>query len=247
MNSQSESVSFLGISMGSNDPIHALIGYNHSNSTNEASTGLPPQTHFCKFYQYFMELLEHILPIFLILIFLLFLVYEVVIACYDCGFEHNNLGWIRASFFINIPFLFGISIHTAIKLKTRTVVLKDVFSMIILYMLFVFFYSVSLGFYFEYLELDQIGNALNNVTHVESLPCSVNYYQQIICLKFFNWIFSFASIAYICLGYASNQSKSKTNAAKRCDWLICLIINKCEYLLKTIFQYHVDETIIEQF
>lgn len=59
------------------------------------------------------------IPSFLISSFLIYLIHQIVLACYNCEYEKNNLVWIHIYFFMNIPFIVDIIIYIKIILEKK--------------------------------------------------------------------------------------------------------------------------------
>ncbi len=130
------------------------------------------------------QLIKTYLPLFFILIFLLYLLYQIILAGFNCRVEDSNLSWIRASFFLNIPFLLAAIFIIIKKWKKKKSLLFAEFthSIILLYAIFFIVYWIVLGIWKEIVELQKIGNVLANATNV-SLPCSMNYYEHVYYLE----------------------------------------------------------------
>ena len=97
------------------------------------------------------SVLIHSFPI---LMFLLFSIYQIVLALKNCGIGNNDLGWIRVSFLVNIPFVLGVFIYLGVILiKKKIPSFMDFIFIIIIYVIIYFWYSVLLGNSKEFREL----------------------------------------------------------------------------------------------
>ena len=226
------------------DPLVILNANNINHPINPTLVPRRTRLHYiCENFIKFSRLLIHSLPV---LVFLLFLIYQITLACYNCGLENSNLGWIRASFFLNIPFVLCVFIYFGVRLKQKKLPsVIHVLAIIVYYMLCSFSYTLILGIYFEIDELKQIRSALDNATAVELLPCPVNHYKHVYGMK----IASLCSPGLICfvmpfLGCLINQERSENNdEMKRCD----RIISRWTNFVDTILQRHTEETVVEHF
>lgn len=87
-------------------------------------------------YGYFLRCVQISMRIFPIFVFLAFPTYQVVLACYNCRLEDTNLGWIRAAFFLNIPFILGVFIYLILMLSSNQIPTFTYFVGIILLYIF---------------------------------------------------------------------------------------------------------------
>jgi ABC-type sulfate transport system permease component len=122
------------------------------------------------------------------------MIYQIVLACYNCSFEDTNLGWIRTSFFLNIPFVLTVCIYIIENIKTKKIPSLTHFrTTVVIYSLLFFLYLVDLGIYFEVDELKMIRKALGNAT----MRSSTNYYENVYGLKISQYSFMFFSCLFI--------------------------------------------------
>jgi hypothetical protein len=230
------------------DPLGILDGNHVNYSINADPFSILYQTRVDCLYDKCNKFIEILVSSLLILILLIFSIYQIVLGCYNCRLENNNLGWIRASFLWNIPLVLFILIQIVIIVrKNKALPLLVVLSFIWLYFLFLFWYSVMLGIYVEVGELTEIRNALNNATVVSLLPCPANYYRQVYILKIASWCSPCVLISMFCVPTSTKRSNSQMDKRKsRWGRFLFVIVRRWIDLTDKIFARHNGETVIER-
>jgi hypothetical protein len=220
------------------DPVRILAPNETYSTIERVSLVVPSQTRFKKYFSSF-----------LFVIFLFYLIIQIILACYNCSFEYTNINWIRASFFLNIPFVFAVCIYIIRNIQTKKILSFTDFEItIMIYSLFFLFYLIGMGIYFEIDQLKQIQKTLGNTTIINFLPCSTNYYENIFRLKISQYFFIIICSFFSCLFCFDAELNDKKDAVKeRCNQLISFIINQWRYFFGIIFQRHQGETVIQQY
>lgn len=163
------------------DPRTVLVSIPIHFTVNQVPVAVPSQTGLGKF-----------LPSFLLVFFLLYMIYQIILAGFNCTLESTNLGWIRASFFLNIPFLLTACIYLIRNcVKKKLPSLFSLWLIISLHSAIFINYVLLMGIYFEVDELKKIKGALRNATVTDPLPCSTNYYENVLMLRYFNIVLFF--------------------------------------------------------
>jgi hypothetical protein len=194
--------------------------------------------------------LEKYVSSFLFFVFFFYMIYHIVLACFNCSLEDTNLGWIRASFFLNIPFVLAVCIYIIHYIKTKKIPSLTHFrTTIIIYISVFLFYFFEGGIYAEIDELKMIRKTLENATVISSLPCSTNYYENVYGLKISQYSFIILCLFLLCcLCCFHVPSKNIKDAIKeRCNQFISFIINQWRYFTGIIFKRHQGETIIQRY
>jgi hypothetical protein len=193
--------------------------------------------------------LEKYVPSFLFFVFFFYMIYQIVLACFNCSFEDTDLGWIRASFFLNIPFVLAVCIYIIHNIKTKKIPSLTHFrTTVFIYSLLLLFYLLDMGINFEVDELKMIRKALGNATVISSLPCSTNYYENVYGLKISQYSFILLCLFLPFLHCFHVPLKNIKDAIKeRCNQFISFIINQWRYFTGIIFKRHQGETIIQRY
>ncbi len=235
MTNQRQEVSSISPSPPYADPPTILAPNDTHYTIDRVSLAVPSQTGLEKYF-----------PSFLFFIFLFYMIYQIVLACYNCSFEDTNLGWIRASFFLNIPFVLAICIYIIYNIKTKKIPsFTDFRTTVVIYISIFLFYLFDIGIYFEVDELKQIRKTLENATVISFLPCSTNYYENVYGLKISQYSFILLCLFLLCLRCFNIQLKDFVK--ERCNQFISFIINQWRYFMGIIFQRHQGETIIQRY
>jgi hypothetical protein len=116
-------------------------------------------------------------------------------------------------------------------------------------MLFVIWYAIVLGIYFEVGELKEIQNVLNNSTALELLPCPIDHYRRVFGMKIANLSSSililFLCLCYFC--YIVNKPRHGTNnEMKSYKRFVNPIVNGWTNFKSFILQRHKEEIVLEQ-
>jgi hypothetical protein len=174
---------------------------------------------------------------FVFFLLLIYLIYILVLAYYNCEFDNIKLGWIRASIFLNVPFLLAILIDICAMYKQNDGLRYLIFvGIVLIYTFFSVIYTLCIAVSFELTELKEIRTALNNETYLNLLPCSKIYYQQMFVTRIINYFFPIATIDFLYY-YIFYEDHPEINLdTKRYDRCIFSIVNKWRNFLYTIFQ-----------
>jgi hypothetical protein len=189
MNDQNREDSHLPPLTPDGDPLIVSSGNEINHTINSSPNIIPRRT--CLVY-YPKKSVSNLLILVVFILFVIYLIYEIVLACYNCGFEKTNLTWIRASFFLNIPWILFIFIYILtiynkpIQLHPITILVVHIIPILTLFLHFYFFF---IAFTFEKSELHEIQIALNNQSTVRLLPCPRIYYQQVFVIKIIDYCF----------------------------------------------------------
>ncbi|CAF1210652.1 unnamed protein product [Rotaria sordida] len=89
------------------DFIGILSPPNINSPINTVINPILPKTRLHHVCEYFIEFLHYWLPLYLIFVFLLLAICQIILACHNCPLPNTDINWIRASLFMNIPFVLG--------------------------------------------------------------------------------------------------------------------------------------------
>lgn len=185
MNIERQETNFVYSSPPYADPL-VILNRNNTNSPiiQIYLPWIPENNRLYYFCDNFLKYVQILIRLFPTLVFLLFSIYQVVLACYNCTLEDSDLGWIRASFFLNIPFISGVFIYIIIIFSSKKMPTFDHFTMMITTYIGIYFhYTYFLGIYGEVDEMKTIHVALKNSTIADMLPCPINHYRRVFGMK----------------------------------------------------------------
>ena len=196
-----------------------------------------------------MKFVEHFIPSVFIVVLLLFAIYQIALACYNCRLENTNLSWIRASFFLNLPFVLGVFLYIfKTMMAKKPLSFPDVTSIAKCYTFPFFWYSCCIGLFFETVEATKILRALENATALDLLPCPSRHYRHVLGMKIANWCSPVIVILPVCLClFKESCVYQKNNKLKSYDRFIFRIVNHWRYCMAVICRRHIGETVINQF
>ena len=193
-------------------------------------------------------------PSFLLFLFVSYMILQIVFACFfNCSLPNTNLGWIRASFFLNIPAVLILCICFIQNHKRKKIYSCNSFLItVLLYSGCFVCYLIIIGIYFEIDELKAIRKVLENTT-ITSLPCSTSYYENIFRLKLSQHIFVITSFLlgcfHICLcgcGCYARLKVMRASVKEQCIQFISPIINRWRLFIGTLCGRHQQETFIQR-
>jgi hypothetical protein len=223
------------------DPVVFLDGNNINDSGNSNSH----KTRLDYSLDYFKKFVRTLIALFLILVLLLFSTYQIILGCFNCGFGITNLGWIRASFFLNIPFVLSIFIYIVIRIRKKVMPsLSEVFAFVLIYMGFFGFYKYFVGIYGEFNEFLKIEAVLNSGT-VVNFPCPMSYYHQVYVIMIVTWCIPLllCVIGSVC-SFTNRPARGIDNENNKCDRCAFLIVGDWINLTDKIFSRHKEEVFI---
>jgi hypothetical protein len=220
------------------DP-RTILSANGINSSNNQVSAVVPQP----------TILEKCFASFLFIVFVSYMIFQIILAGFNCPLPDSNLGWIRASFFLNIPYVFFLLIYIIQRIITKKFSsLNDFRNTFLVYISYFTLYELVLGISFEAGELHTIRKILSNATAINMLPCSTAYYENIFRLKISQYCLFFLFIVFSCCCYCIIAPwKGTTFISQRCHQLSLFINNRWRYFIETICQRHHGEILIEQY
>lgn len=138
----------------------------------------PNDREYC--LQTYKKIFKKLIPIF---IFILFSIFELILACFNCSYEDEKFVAIRVLLFLSALFLLPTFIYIIILFILKEIpdtrnYLKSTFkcSLCLIFSFFVFSC-------FELIpEMKTLNKIRNNSSIIDSLPCSINYYDTIFIL-----------------------------------------------------------------
>lgn len=192
------------------------------------------------------RMLERYFSSFLFFIWFFYMIAQIVLACFSCSLPASNLGWIRASFFLNTPCVLIVCIYLYLRLRANgTVSLKDFRNGSALYAGFFTMYLFTLGIFVEIHEFGIIRETLNNATLIDSLPCSAGYYENVIRLKISQYCLPIPLLILLCSFCCHIPSASqKAFVKQRYNQLISFVVNRWRHFADRIFQRHPGEVFL---
>ena len=176
--------------------------------------------------------------------------YEIVLAGYNYVLENSNLGWIRASFFLNIPWVLCIFIYIRIMFKKNKLPsIGDFILIILLYVIFFFKYFIFCGCYGEIGELQEIRTVLNNSTAMALLTCSTGHYRRVFGIKIVNLsiVLLGVFISPCLIRFFNLCENRRNNEPKNYDRFISSVVNRWRNFLDILYQRHREEVVITYF
>lgn len=152
--------------------------------------------------------------------------------CFSCPLPDSNLGWIRAAFFLNIPWVLILCIYLIRKVRAKEIPpFKDFYMALNIYLSCFAFYLLNVGVYFEVGELNIIQTTLKNATVIDSLPCSVFYYETAFRFRLSQYcLLIILLLPYVFLCFALLWMYLENFVKQRWNQLTSFIVNRWRYL-----------------
>ncbi|CAF1422245.1 unnamed protein product [Adineta ricciae] len=186
----------------------------------------------------FIKYCDRLIKIILILGLLLFSIPQIILACFNCPLTYENLGWIRASLFMNVPFVLGIFIFLIRKLIRREWPLYfHIVQMAVAYVCVPGWHLFIDLFIFTGAEMNDIRVTLQNKKAVMLLSCPERYYQCVFGMIIMQCVFPIVLVIVSCILNNCFDTRSKSCGEKIEAWYY----TRWRHYMDVLCERHIEE------